>query len=137
MLCAGIFIIYALDTQFKSLIVYPQFLTKCCVTDVYSEKITALEVLILLDLSEKVMKMVDENIIFKSHTFLTRTVELALKFLQSNIQLGAYHVLKHAMPKLVEQNKNTMELKNFDLNTLNIKKLEETFQSTCSVMNAF
>ncbi|KAF3422395.1 hypothetical protein E2986_12017 [Frieseomelitta varia] len=72
--------------------------------DVYSEKITALEVVILLGHLGKAMKMVDGNIIFKNHIFLTRT--------------------------LVEQDKNTIELKNFDVNTLNIKKLEEILQST-------
>ncbi|KAF3419776.1 hypothetical protein E2986_12012 [Frieseomelitta varia] len=77
--------------------------------------------------------MVVGNIIFKNPTFLTRTVGLALKFLQSpvsNIQLGAYHILKHVVPKLVEQDKNTIELKNLDVNALNIKNLEEVFQST-------
>ena len=103
----------------------------------YGEKATALEVVILLDHLGKAMEMVDGNIIFKNHVFLTRTVELALKLLQSpvpSIQLGAYHILKHA--KLVEQDKNTIELKNFDVNTLNIKKLEEILQSTQSIMNA-
>ena len=105
----------------------------------YSEKATTLEVVILLDHLGKAMRMVDGNIIFKNHVFLSRAVELALKLLQSpvsSVQLGAYHILKHAIPKLVEQDKNTIELKNFDMNTLNIKKLEEILQSTQSIMNA-
>lgn len=108
-------------------------------TDVYCEKTTALEVVILLDHLGKAMKMVDGNIIFKNHILLRRTVGLALKFLQSpvsSIQLGAYHVLKRAIPKLVEQDKDTIELKNFDVSALNIKKLEEVLQSTQSITNA-
>ena len=95
MLCVGVLIIYA------------NFNQMCYVTYVKKQ----MEVVILLDHLRKAMKMVDGNIIFKNHTFLTRTVGLALKFLQSpvsSIQLNAYHVLKHAVPKLVEQDKNTI-----------------------------
>ena len=129
--------IYALDIQFKSLIFLSSIFNQMCyITDVYSEKTTDMEVVILLDHLGKTMKMVDGNIIFKNHTFLTRTVGLALKFFQSTMQLGTYHILKYAVPKLVEQDQNTIKLKNFDVNTLNIKKLEEVLQSTQNIMNA-
>ncbi|KOX71819.1 E3 ubiquitin-protein ligase listerin, partial [Melipona quadrifasciata] len=111
-------------------------ITKFWIFALCSEKTTALEVVILLDHLGKAMKMVDGNIIFKNHIFIT----LALKFFQfpvSSIQLGAsYHILKYATLKLVEQDKNIVELKNFDVNTLNIKKLEEVLQSTQSIMKA-
>ena len=60
-------------------------------SQICSEKTTALKVVILFDHFEKAMKMVDENIIFEHRRFLTKTVELALKFLKSpvsSIQLG-------------------------------------------------
>ncbi|KOX73030.1 E3 ubiquitin-protein ligase listerin [Melipona quadrifasciata] len=106
--------------------------------DSYNEKTTALKAVVLLDHLGKAMKIIDGNIIFKSHISLTTTVELALKLLQSpvpSIQLSAYHVLKHAVLKLVQQDQDTIELENFDVNTLNIKKVEEVLQNTQSIVN--
>lgn len=115
------------------------FSTKFRVTDMYNQETTALEVVILLDHLGNAIRRIDGNIIFKNHVFLTTIVELALKYLQSpvsSIQLGAYYLLKHAIPKLVEQDKIAIELEDFDINTLNIKTLEKVLQSTQSVMNA-
>ena len=55
---------------------YLQFLTKFYVTNLCSEKTTALEVVILLNHLEKAMKMVDGNIIFKNHVFRATTVQI-------------------------------------------------------------
>ncbi|KAK1131911.1 hypothetical protein K0M31_016058 [Melipona bicolor] len=106
--------------------------------DSYNEKTTALKAVVLLDHLGKAMKIIDGNIIFKSHISLTTTVKLALKLLQSpvpSIQLSAYHVLKHGVLKLVQQDQDTIELENFDVNTLNIKKVEEVLQNTQSIVN--
>ncbi|XP_043579866.1 E3 ubiquitin-protein ligase listerin [Bombus pyrosoma] len=106
--------------------------------DSYNEKTTALKPVLLLDHLGKAIKMVDGNVIFKSYIPLTTTVELALKLLQSpiaSIQLGAYHILKHAVPELVQQDKDTAELENFDINSLNIKKMEKVLQNTQNIVN--
>lgn len=115
-----------------------EFLKKFYVTDSYNEKTTALKSVILLDHLGKTIKIVDGNIIFKNHISLTTTVELALKLLQSpvaSIQLSAYHILKHAVLKLVQLDQATIELENFEVNTLNIKKVEEVLQNTQSIVN--
>ncbi|XP_017758583.1 PREDICTED: E3 ubiquitin-protein ligase listerin [Eufriesea mexicana] len=106
----------------------------------YNEKTTGLKPVILLDYLGKAIKILNGNVIFKSasNISLTTTVKLALNLLQSpvaSIQLGAYHVLKHAVPELVQQDKATVELENFDVNTLNIKKMEDILQNTQNIVN--
>lgn len=117
-----------------------QFLTKSYIAGLYNEKTTGLKPVILLDYLGKAIKMLNGNVIFKSasNISLTTTVKLALNLLQSpvaSIQLGAYHVLKHAVPELVQQDKATVELENFDVNTLNIKKMENILQNTQNIVN--
>lgn len=129
---------YIYDLNFKSLIFCLQFITIFCVSDSYNEKTTALKPVLLLDHLGKAIKMVNGNVIFKSYIPLTTTVELALKLLQSpiaSIQLGAYHILKHAVPVLVQQDKDTAELENFNVNSLNIKKMEKVLQNTQNIVN--
>lgn len=95
---------------------------------------------VLLDYLGKAIKILDGNIIFKnqSNVSLMTIVKLTSKLLQSSvpsIQLGAYHILKHTIPVLVQQDKTTVELENFDINTLNIKKMEDVLQNTQNIVN--
>ncbi|CAK9795315.1 E3 ubiquitin-protein ligase listerin [Anthophora quadrimaculata] len=108
--------------------------------DSYNEKTTALKPVTLLEYLGKAVKMLDGNIIFanQSNPSLITSVNLSLKLLQSpvaSIQLGAYHVLKHAVPPLVQQDKATVESEDCDLSSLNIKKIEDVLQNTQNIVN--
>ncbi|XP_043265520.1 E3 ubiquitin-protein ligase listerin [Colletes gigas] len=113
----------------------------------YNEKTTGLKPVVVLDHLGKAVKISDGNILFENQSNvspevpvdLNQTVQLSLKLFQSpvvSIQLGAYHLLKHAVPVLVKQDKATVELENFDANNLNIKKVEDVLQSTQNIVNA-
>lgn len=114
--------------------------------DSYNKRTTTLKPVIVLDYLGKAVKMSNGNILFKNQSSvslgepidLSCAVELSLKLFQSpvtSIQLGAYHLLKHAVPVLVEQDKATLELENFDVNTLNIKKMKNVLQNTEIIVN--
>ncbi|XP_076673514.1 E3 ubiquitin-protein ligase listerin [Andrena cerasifolii] len=114
--------------------------------DMYNDKKTALKPVVVLDYLGKAVKMLNGSVLFQnpSHVSptvvvdLNYTVQLSLKLLQSpvaSIQLGAYHLLRHAVPVLVHQDKTTVELENYDLNTLNIKKIEDVLQHTQNIVN--
>ena len=95
---------------------------------------------VLLDYLGKAIKILNGNVILKneSNVSLTSIVKLTSKLLQSpvpSIQLGAYHILKHTVPVLVQQDKTTVELENFDVNTLNIKKMEDVLQNMQNIVN--
>ncbi|KOC69982.1 E3 ubiquitin-protein ligase listerin [Habropoda laboriosa] len=109
--------------------------------DSYNEKIIALKPVVLLEHLGKAVKMLNGSIIFtnESNPSLVTSVNLSLKLLQSpvaSIQLGAYHVLKHAVPELVQQDKAIVEVENADLSALNIKKIEDVLQNTQNIVNA-
>lgn len=121
-------------------------LLKIHFTDSYNKRTTTLKPVIVLDYLGKAVKMSNGNILFKNQSSvslgepidLSCAVELSLKLFQSpvtSIQLGAYHLLKHAVPVLVEQDKATLELENFDVNTLNIKKMKNVLQNTEIIVN--
>lgn len=106
----------------------------------YNQKTTVLKPVVLLDYLGKAIKILNGNVILKnqSNVSLTTIVKLTSKLLQSpvpSIQLGAYHILKHTVPVLVQQDKTTVELENFDVNTLNIKKMEDVLQNTQNIVN--
>ncbi|XP_076766423.1 E3 ubiquitin-protein ligase listerin [Xylocopa sonorina] len=108
--------------------------------DSYNERTIALKPIVLLDYLGKAVKVLNGNVIFgnQSQISLETSINLALKLLQSpvaSIQLSAYHVLKHAVSELVQQDKATVELENFDSNTLNIKKMEDVLQNTQNIVN--
>lgn len=112
----------------------------------YNDKKTTLKPVVVLDYLGKAVKMLNGSVLFKNQSRvsptvvvdLNYTVQLSLKLLQSpiaSIQLGAYHLLRHAVPVLVHQDKTTVELENYDLNTLNIKKIEDVLQHTQNIVN--
>ncbi|XP_034174521.2 E3 ubiquitin-protein ligase listerin [Osmia lignaria lignaria] len=107
-------------------------------TDLYNEK-AVLKQVVLLDYLGKAVKMLNGDIIFIDQSLsLTDTVQLSLQLLQSpvaSIQLGAYHVLKHAVPELVRLDKVFVESENFDVNNLNIRKMEDVLQNTQNIVN--
>ncbi|XP_076655771.1 E3 ubiquitin-protein ligase listerin [Halictus rubicundus] len=114
--------------------------------DWHNERPTDFRRVVVLDRIGKAVKMLDGNVLLKNQAItsptvavdLKETVELCLKLLQSpvpSIQLGAYHLLKHTVSKLVEQDKVTVELENFDVQNLNIKKMEEVLQNTQNIVN--
>lgn len=111
--------------------------------DSYKEETTALKPIVLLDHLGKAVKILNGNTLFKSLTSLnilrTSSLTLLLKSLQSpiaSIQLGAYHVLKHALPGLVEEDNAVVAgVENPDLNKLNIKKMEDILQNTQNIVN--
>ncbi|EZA47447.1 E3 ubiquitin-protein ligase listerin [Ooceraea biroi] len=51
------------------------------------------------------------------------------------IQLGAYHALKRMIPEFVRHDKVLVEFENFELSSLNIKKLEEVLLKTQNIVN--
>ncbi|XP_053980359.1 E3 ubiquitin-protein ligase listerin-like [Hylaeus volcanicus] len=132
--------VFASDIQYgiiKSWMVY---------ADSYDKKTAVLKPIIVLDYLGKAVKMLNGNILFETQSKiapsipvdLNDTVKLSLKLFQSpvaSIQLGAYHVLKQAVPVLVEQDKATVELENFDANTLNIKKIEDVLENSQNIVN--
>ncbi|XP_017893627.1 E3 ubiquitin-protein ligase listerin [Ceratina calcarata] len=108
--------------------------------DLNNEKATGLNPVVSLDHLGKAVKILNGNVIFngESSTSLEASVKLALKLLQSpvvSIQLGAYHVLRHAVPELVRRDKATVELENSDPTTLNIKMMEDILESTQNIVN--
>ncbi|XP_012139948.1 E3 ubiquitin-protein ligase listerin [Megachile rotundata] len=108
-------------------------------TDLYNEK-TVLKHVVLLDQLGRAVKMLNGDVIFKNQSSISLkdSVKLSLKLIQSpvaSIQLGAYHVLKHAVPELVRQDKVIVETENFDPHTLNIRKMEDVLQSTQNIVN--
>lgn len=104
----------------------------------YNEK-SVLKQVVLLDYLGKAVKMLNGDIIFIDQSLsLTDTVKLSLQLLQSpvaSIQLGAYHVLKHAVPELVRLDKALVESENFDVNNLNVRKMEDVLQNTQNIVN--
>lgn len=115
-------------------------------TDLYNEKTTSLKPTVVLNYLGNAVKMLNGNLLFKNPSNvvstisidLHRTVKLSLKLLQSSItsiQLGAYYLLKHSVVELVQEDKATVELENYDLNTLNIRKIEDVLQNTQNIVN--
>ncbi|XP_076246293.1 E3 ubiquitin-protein ligase listerin [Calliopsis andreniformis] len=114
--------------------------------DFYSRETVVLKPIIALDCLGKSVQMFSRHVLFKnqlnvSSTVLVdlhHTVKLSLKLLQSSIssiQLGSYYLLKHGVPELVQEDQTNVELENFDLNTLNIKKIEEVLQNMQNIVN--
>ncbi|XP_033336767.2 E3 ubiquitin-protein ligase listerin [Megalopta genalis] len=112
----------------------------------HNERKTDLRCVVVLDRIGKAVTALNGNVLLKNQAItspaiavdLKKTVQLCLKLLQSpitSIQLGAYHLLKHTVSELVEQDKVTVELENFDVNNLNIKKMEEVLRNTQNIVN--
>ncbi|XP_078036315.1 E3 ubiquitin-protein ligase listerin isoform X2 [Augochlora pura] len=112
----------------------------------HNEERTDLRCVVVLDGIGKAVTVLNGDILFKNQAItspavavnLEKTVQLCLKLLQSpimSIQLGAYHLLKHTVSELVEQDKLTVELENYDVNNLNIKKMEEVLKNTQNIVN--
>ncbi|RLU22515.1 hypothetical protein DMN91_004793 [Ooceraea biroi] len=100
---------------------------------------------VTLDHLGKAISMLDENILFKKSDGkdmdainINEMLELSLRLLQSpipSIQLGAYHALKRMIPEFVRHDKVLVEFENFELSSLNIKKLEEVLLKTQNIVN--
>ncbi|XP_014468985.1 PREDICTED: E3 ubiquitin-protein ligase listerin [Dinoponera quadriceps] len=101
---------------------------------------------IVLDYLGRAVSLLDKNVLFKRHDGeatqtidFDETLELSLKLLRSpvpSIQLGAYHMLKHMVSELVQQDKVLVESENFEPSGLNIRRLEEVLLSTQNIVNA-
>ncbi|XP_076296975.1 E3 ubiquitin-protein ligase listerin [Lasioglossum baleicum] len=114
--------------------------------DCHNERPTDLRRVVVLDRIGRTVKMLNGDVLLKNQANtspivavnLTQTVDLCLKLLQSpvpSIQLGAYHLLKHTVSKLVQEDKLTVELENFSVESLNIKNMENTLQNTQNIVN--
>jgi len=111
----------------------------------YNQDATTIKSVILLDHLGKAISMLDENVLFKKHddkdidtVNFNEILELSLKLLQSpirSIQLGAYHILKCIVPEFIRLDKMFVEFENFDVNNLNIKKLEEVLLNIQNIVN--
>jgi len=111
----------------------------------YNQDAATIKSNILLDHLGKAISILDENILFKKHDDkdidtinFNEILKLSLKLLQSpicSIQLGAYHVLKRIVPEFIRLDKVFIEFENFELNNLNIKKLEEVLLNIQNIVN--
>ncbi|KZC08965.1 E3 ubiquitin-protein ligase listerin [Dufourea novaeangliae] len=115
--------------------------------DWHNERTNALKAIVVLDHVGNAVKLLNGNVLFKTQLYivdsavavdLNSAVGLSLRLLLSpvaSIQLGAYHLLKHTVPELVDKDKATVEMENFDVNTLNIKQMEDRLQNTQNIVN--
>lgn len=116
---------------------------KFCV-NLHNEDTATIKSTVLLDYLGRAISIFDKNILLKKCDVNARTVnidemlELSLRLLQSpvpSIQLGAYHVLKHMVTELVQQDKVLIESENFEPSGLNIRRLEAVLLSTQNIVN--
>ncbi|XP_031845099.2 E3 ubiquitin-protein ligase listerin [Nomia melanderi] len=114
--------------------------------DWYNERTSSVKPIVVLDHIGKAVKVLNGDVLFRNQLNisptvvinLNDTVQLSLKLLQSpltSIQLGAYHLLKQTVPDLVIRDRVTVEIENFDVNNLNIKKMEDILQNTQNIVN--
>lgn len=110
--------------------------------DSHNEDTATIKSTVPLDYLGRAISVLDRNILFKKcdgkAVNLDEMLELSLKLFQSpvpSIQLGAYHMLKHMVPELVQQDKVLVESENFEPIGLNIKRLEAVLLSTQSIVN--
>lgn len=65
-------------------------------------------------------------------------IQLLIKLLQSSVlslQLSSFILLNYFVDNFVEQDKNTIEIQNFDEKMLNIYKLKNTLKATQTIVN--
>lgn len=113
-------------------------------TDLHDEDTATIKSTVPLDYLGRAVSILDRNILFKKHDEDAQTVnfdemlELSLKLLQSpvpSIQLSAYHMLKHMVTELVQQDKVLVESESFEPSGLNIRRLETVLLSTQNIVN--
>lgn len=99
---------------------------------------------IALDYLGKAISILDKNILFKRRDKETKAIDfnemlkLSIKLLQystCNIQLGAYHLLKHIASELVQYDNSLIESDNFEPSSLNFRKLEEVLLNIQNIVN--
>lgn len=112
--------------------------------NLYNKDTVTLKYIIPLDCLGKSISILDKNILFKKYNKSSETInfdetlKLCLKLLQSpilNIQLSAYHVLKHMVSELVQRDKVLIESDNFEPNNFNIKRFITVLLSTQNIVN--
>lgn len=112
--------------------------------DLYNQDTVTLKSIILLDCLGKSISILDKNILFEKvdeHSEIinfNEMLKLSLKLLQSpipSIQLGAYHALKHIVPKLVQCDKILIESDNFESNNFNIRRFKTVLLNTQNIVN--
>lgn len=112
--------------------------------NLYNQDTVTLKSIIPLDYLGKSISILDKNILYKKYDKHGETInfnellKLSLKLLQSpipNIQLGAYHALKHMVSELVQCDKVLIESDNFESNNFNIIKFKAVLLSTQNIVN--
>ncbi|EFN67901.1 Zinc finger protein 294 [Camponotus floridanus] len=112
--------------------------------NLYNKDTVTLKYIIPLDCLGKSISILDKNILFKKYDKPSETInfnemlKLCLKLLHSpilNIQLSAYHALKHMVSELVQCDKVLIESDNFEPNNFNIKRFIAVLSSTQNIVN--
>lgn len=110
--------------------------------DLYNQKEIPIMTTILLDSLSQAMQLLDKNLFFKQSAEIsvsfTELMKISLKLLQSpipNLQLSAYHALRHVIKELVNQDKTKISIENFDAKTLNIYQFENILLDTRNLMD--
>lgn len=112
--------------------------------NLYNKDTVTLKYIIPLDCLGKSISILDKNILFKKYDKPSETInfdeilKLCLKLLHSpilNIQLSAYHALKHMVSELVQRDKVLIESDNFEPNIFNIKRFIAVLSSTQNIVN--
>ncbi|XP_012276738.1 E3 ubiquitin-protein ligase listerin [Orussus abietinus] len=98
-----------------------------------------------LDYLGEAVRLVDEKLFFEKETGNNlmgvtpdEVVNFSTALIKStvpSIQLGAYYLLKSALPELVERDKSIIEVETFDPDSLNIQKFERVVSGMGQIVN--